>query len=89
VFLQFLNTIAGSSAGLGSKVKHLNLVQESVVNGCCLGDLDQLLALCPELQSFRLEQGMHISNVLLQSLSQNALKLKEVVSPFDDSPFYD
>lgn len=81
VFIQFLNQLQvqrQSGRNLGMKVRRLSLAEDSVVNGCCLGDLDQLLSLCPRLQSFRLEQGMHISNVLVQSIAENALDLKEV-----------
>ncbi|KAJ3249987.1 hypothetical protein HK104_007526, partial [Borealophlyctis nickersoniae] len=46
-----------------------------------MGDLDATLALCPNLEIFRLENCFHISNILVRSLSGHCPALKQVDLP--------
>ncbi|KAJ3381167.1 hypothetical protein HDU92_005560 [Lobulomyces angularis] len=68
-------------------IKELNISSVAADN-IYMGDLDFCLAACPNLELFRLENCYHISNILVQSLSQlckNLLQLELSGCPISDT----
>lgn len=61
----------------GKWIKSLRLFGRSV-DDCLLGDIDQLLSLAPNLERFALENGIHLTSLLVKSLSQHGRELREV-----------
>lgn len=51
------------------------------IDDCEVGDLDVALHHCENLQSFRLTNCQHISNFLIESLSDHSTQLKRLALP--------
>ncbi|KNC97997.1 uncharacterized protein SPPG_06415 [Spizellomyces punctatus DAOM BR117] len=56
-------------------------IGSSAADNLYMGDLDATLAVCTNLEVFRLENCFHISNILVRSLSTHCPSLKQVDLP--------
>ncbi|KAJ3003908.1 hypothetical protein HKX48_001502 [Thoreauomyces humboldtii] len=56
-------------------------IGSSAADDLYMGDLDSTLAVCTNLEVFRLENCFHISNILVRSLSAHCTNLKQVDLP--------
>ncbi|KAI9092343.1 hypothetical protein DFS34DRAFT_288779 [Phlyctochytrium arcticum] len=56
-------------------------IGSSAADNLYMGDLDATLAVCPNLEIFRLENCFHISNILVRSLSAHCPNLTQVDMP--------
>ena len=87
----FSHLVINSTLGMVSLIKRINQNQEigihikklmftgSCIDNIFMGDLDYLLSKCPLLEEFTLQNGLHLSNQLIKSLSFNNPKLKLVL----------
>lgn len=57
------------------------LINSSVACNLYMGDIDAALQICPNLETFRLEQCYHMSNLLIQSLSHHCPQLARLELP--------